>query len=57
MQDLKEIQSSLPEAVGKRLMEEAAFLKGTFGLDETQAAVVERALFMGADIAIKGGLV
>jgi len=54
MQDLKEIQSSLPEAVKTRLMEEAAFLKTVFKLDETQAATVERALFMGAAIMKEG---
>lgn len=55
MQDqLKEIRSSLPEAVNERLIEEAKFIKATHGLDEAQAALVERALFMGAGIAQKG---
>lgn len=50
MSDLKEIQSLLPEAVSKRLIEEAEFIKGTFGLDAAQAGIVERALFMGATV-------
>ncbi len=53
MPDLKELQQSLPEAVSTRLMEEANFLKTTFALDETQAATVERALFMGAGLCFK----
>jgi len=55
MQDLKELQQSLPEVVYMRLIEEAKYISGIFNLDETQSAVVERALFMGARIAQKGG--
>lgn len=51
---MKELQRSLPEAVSTRLMEEANFLKSVFALDETQAGLVERALFRGAGIMREG---
>lgn len=50
MPDLKELQQSLPVEVSTRLMEESKYLAGIFKLDETQAALVERALFRGAAI-------
>jgi len=37
-------------------MEESKYLTSVFSLDETQAALVERALFMGAWIVTKEGV-
>ena len=40
----------MPETVCTKLIDESKYLTGIFKLDETQAALVERALFRGAGI-------